>query len=224
MGLVFPAVVLAVVRPGAAAGAHEGAVQQDHRTAPTGDLLQGTIQTRGPGSEQAEGFQDPAAHGGGGDVVAAGHVEKPLVVTEHGEHDDRLGPRGDLAPAGAELFAPPAYQAGDEFDGPLRHGEPNLVDSIASALDGAVSLHMRTNSRRGPSRYGGNRPVRCLPRRSARQVAPRSGPLQPAPVGEFAQLTADRFDLARCEFPAQCHRDVLGHHGPSAPATISMIR
>ncbi|MBB5809740.1 hypothetical protein HNR72_000768 [Streptomyces collinus] len=124
-------------------------------------------------------------------------------MTEQGEHDKRLGPRGDLAPAGAELLAPPAYQAGDEFDGPLRHGEPNLVDSIASALDGAVSLHTRTNSRRGPSRYGGNRLVRCLPRRSARQVAPRSGPFQPAPVSEFAQQAADRLDLARS---ASLHR------------------
>lgn len=186
MGFVLAGEVLPVVHPGATASTDEGAVQQDHGSAAAGDLLQRPVQTRGPHSQELDRFLHPATHGGGGDGVAAGHVGKALVVAEYGEHDDRLGARGELAPAGAQLLAPLAYQAGDEIDGPLRQREANLVNSFLRALGGAVGLHTRANSRRGPSCYGRNRPVHRRSGRSAREITARAGPGDPAPVGELA--------------------------------------
>lgn len=61
-----------------------------------------------------------------------------------------------------------------------------------------------------PSCYGGNRPVRCRRHRSARQVASGSGPRDPAPVGEFAQLASERLGLARHELPTQRCGPCLG--------------
>lgn len=211
-GLVLAGVILPVLHPGAAAGAgaDHSAVQQDDDAAPLGDLIQGAVQSRGAGGEQTEHFQYPAAHGRGGDLAAAGHLGKTLVMAENCEHDQRLGTGGGLAPAGAEPVAFAAYQITDEVEGPLRHRKPNLVDSVLRALGGPVCLHARPNSRRGPSCYGGNRPVHCRRHRSARLVASGSGPRDPAPVGEFAQLSSDRLDLARRELPAQRCGPCLG--------------
>jgi hypothetical protein len=112
MGFVLPGEVLPVVRPGAMARTDEGAVQQDHDSAAAGDLLQCPVQSRGPDSQELDRFLHAATHGGGGDVVAAGHVDQALVVAEYGEHDNCLGARGELAPSGAQLVASAAYQAG----------------------------------------------------------------------------------------------------------------
>ncbi|KUN76561.1 hypothetical protein AQJ64_36915 [Streptomyces griseoruber] len=176
MGFVLAGEVLPAVRPGATARTDEGAVQQDHDSAAACDLLQRPVQSRGSHSQEFDRLLHPATHGGGGDVVAAGHVGQALVVAEYGEHDNHLGARGELAPPGAQLVASAAYQAGDEIDGLLRQRETDLVDNILRAFGGLVFRHKFTNSRRRPCCYGRNRPVRHCPDRSARQRASRAGP------------------------------------------------
>lgn len=57
----------AVISPARAGGGDP----DRHHTAPTGDLLQRAVQTRGPGSERMEDFQDPAPDGRGRDGVAS---------------------------------------------------------------------------------------------------------------------------------------------------------
>lgn len=81
-----------------------------------------------------------------------------MNAKKDGQDHDRLRARSGLAPAGAQLLAPAAYQAGDEIYGPLRHGKPDLVDNTGRALGGRLLLHTGANSRRGPSCYGRNRP------------------------------------------------------------------
>lgn len=157
---MLAAEVRPVLPPGAATGADQGAVQHNHDTAVAGDLPQGPAQTRGARGQQIGHLQHPAAHGGGRDVVPHGHVSQPLVVAEHGEHDDRLDARGCLAPTGAQLLASSSYQTGNEIDGLLRHRKPNLIDSLTRALGGLVRRHTRTNLSRGPSHYVQNRPAR----------------------------------------------------------------
>lgn len=46
------------------------------------------------------------------------------------------------------------------------------------------------------------------------QVPPRARPGQPPPVGQLAQLAADRLDLCRSVLATQRERNVLGHHRP----------
>lgn len=151
---------LPVVLPGAAVGADQGAVEEDHDPAEAGDLLQRPVQALGPGGQQLHDFLPPAADGGLPDPVAAGRVGQTLVVAQNGEHGDGHPAGFGLAPGRAHLVPAPAYQVGDEADGPLRQREADLVDNFLSVLGGLVFGHTSTNSRRGPSRYGRNRPVR----------------------------------------------------------------
>ncbi|MFE7244458.1 hypothetical protein [Streptomyces sp. NPDC057580] len=88
--------------------------------------------SRGERGEEFDDFLHPAALGGGGDAVTAGHVGQALVVTEHGEHDERLV-AGGRAPTGADLMTATAYRTGNEIDGPLRQREPDLAANVVRA-------------------------------------------------------------------------------------------
>ncbi|MFE7392162.1 hypothetical protein [Streptomyces sp. NPDC057582] len=132
MNLALAGVVLPVVLAGAASDTDQGAVQQDHHPAGTGDLLQCPVQPWRTRGEEFDDFLHPAAHGEGGDIVTAGHVGQALVVTEHGEHDERLV-AGGLAPTGADLMTATAYRTGNEIDGPLRQREPDLAANVVRA-------------------------------------------------------------------------------------------
>ncbi|MET9519448.1 hypothetical protein [Streptomyces sp. NPDC002994] len=72
---------------GAALRGDEGAVGQDDLAAAPRDLLEGAVQARDLRGEQTDDLVPPAADGGGGDVVAAGHVGHALVVQQHGQDD-----------------------------------------------------------------------------------------------------------------------------------------
>ncbi|MGC5008964.1 hypothetical protein [Streptomyces sp. DT203] len=133
MSLALAGVVLPVVFAGAASGADQGAVQQDHHPAGTGDLLHCPVQPWRTRGEEFDDFLHPVAHGAGGDIVTAGHVGQALVGTEHGEHDERLVAGGGLAPTGADLNTATAYRTGNEIDGPLRQREPDLAADVVRA-------------------------------------------------------------------------------------------
>ncbi|GHE09048.1 hypothetical protein GCM10010339_60080 [Streptomyces alanosinicus] len=90
---MFPAVVEADVRPGAAPGVDEGDVDQDDMVALSDDFPQRPVQAWGPHGEQFDHLHHPAAHRGRGAAVAARHVGEQLVMTENGE-DDRGDPPG----------------------------------------------------------------------------------------------------------------------------------
>jgi hypothetical protein len=96
VSLLFPTVVAAVVLPGAAPGADQGAVDQGDVAALSGDLLERAIQALGPRGEQFDHLHLPAAHRGRGDVVAARHVGKSLVMAQDGEDDRGDFPGGSL--------------------------------------------------------------------------------------------------------------------------------
>ncbi|MFG3009551.1 hypothetical protein ACGFZB_03670 [Streptomyces cinerochromogenes] len=80
---VFAGVVPSVGSSGAALGGNEGAVDQDHLTAPCHDLPQGAVQARGLCGEHSDQLVAPAADGGLGDVVTAGHVGQALITAQH---------------------------------------------------------------------------------------------------------------------------------------------
>ncbi|MGW0316435.1 hypothetical protein [Streptomyces flavidovirens] len=96
--------VFSVVAAGAALGGNEGAVDQDDFPAPLRDLLQAPVQARSAGGEQVDHLVAPAADGGLGDVVAAGHVGQALIVAEHGQDDHRDLPRRQRPPARTYRF------------------------------------------------------------------------------------------------------------------------
>ncbi|WP_437014858.1 hypothetical protein [Streptomyces sp. enrichment culture] len=89
MTVVFAGVVSPAGLSGAALGGDEGAVVQDHLPALPGDLLQGAVQARRLGCEQGDRLVAPAADGGLGHVVSAGHVGQALIVAQHGQDDHR---------------------------------------------------------------------------------------------------------------------------------------
>lgn len=147
MGLMFPAVVLAVVRPGAAAGADQGAVQQDDDPALLCDLLQGAVQARGAGGQQTQDFLTQRRTVEADAWLPPAISERRWSWRRTASTISALGTGGDLAPAGAEPVALAAYQITDEVEGPLRHWKSNLVDSILRALGGAGCLHKHPNFR-----------------------------------------------------------------------------
>ncbi|XDO64583.1 hypothetical protein HEP84_58360 [Streptomyces sp. RLB1-33] len=81
----------------------------------------GLQQTRSP-------LVDPAAQGAGGDAVAAGHIAKPLVVTEDGQDDDRDPAGRQLPPPRPDLLEVGADQAVDGGDGGRGQREADWVD------------------------------------------------------------------------------------------------
>lgn len=87
--VVFAGVVPPVGLAGATLGGDEGAVDRDHLPACLSDPLQGAVQARCLGCEQGDQLVAPAADGGFGHVVAAGHVGQALVVAQHGQDDHR---------------------------------------------------------------------------------------------------------------------------------------
>lgn len=115
--VVLAGVIPPVGRPGAALGGDEGAVDQDHLPALPDDLLQGAVQPRRLRGEQADQLVAPAADGGLGHVVAAGHVGQALVVTQHGQDNHRDLPRRQDPPPGPDHFQLASRQTGEMADG-----------------------------------------------------------------------------------------------------------
>ncbi|WP_369265759.1 hypothetical protein [Streptomyces sp. R35] len=133
MGLVFPAVVAAVVRSCAAPGADQSAVDQDDVATRSDDFLQHALQALGPRGKQFDHLQDPTTHRRGGDVVAARHVGKPLVMAENREDDRGDLPGRQLAPPGADLLQMAAEQVAEEGQGGRGQLQTGLVDNRLSA-------------------------------------------------------------------------------------------
>lgn len=128
VAVVFAGVVLAVRLPGAALGGDEGAVDQDDLPAPSGDLLQGAVQARGLRGEQGDQLVAPAADGGGGDVVAAGHVGQALVVPQQGQDDHRDPPRRPRPPPRPYRRQMASQQVGEVVDGVRGQRQTALID------------------------------------------------------------------------------------------------
>ncbi|MFF6787064.1 hypothetical protein [Streptomyces sp. NPDC012510] len=82
-----------------------------------GDLLQGAVQPRRLRGEQTDQLVAPAADGGLGHVVAAGHVGQALVVTEHGQDNHRDLPGRQDPPPGPDHFQVTSQQTGEVADG-----------------------------------------------------------------------------------------------------------
>ncbi|MEV0371060.1 hypothetical protein AB0I10_14690 [Streptomyces sp. NPDC050636] len=106
----------------------------------SGDFLQRAIKARGPRSEQVDHFQYPTVHRGRRDAVAAGHVGKPLVMTENGEDD-----RGDLSgrqlpPPRADLLQMAPQQVAEEGQGGRGQLQAGLVNNRLGAPGGAGFL------------------------------------------------------------------------------------
>jgi hypothetical protein len=104
VAFVLARVVLAVLGPGAPPGTYHRAVQQYDSATLSGDLLQGAVQARGAGGEQAHHFPHPAGDGGAVDAVAAGQVAGPLVTAQNCQHDAGDLPGGQGPPPGADLL------------------------------------------------------------------------------------------------------------------------
>jgi hypothetical protein len=115
-------------------GWDESAVDQDQLPAPLGDLLQGAVQARGLGGEQSDQFVAPAADGGLGHVVAAGHVGQALVVPQHGQNDHRNLPGRENPPPGSNCLQVGSEQIGEVVDGVRGQRQTALVDRRADVL------------------------------------------------------------------------------------------
>lgn len=63
VAFVLAGVVLPVLLPGSAPGTDYRSVQQYDAAAHSGDLLQGPVQARGAGGDQADGLPHPSGHG-----------------------------------------------------------------------------------------------------------------------------------------------------------------
>ncbi|WP_344389846.1 hypothetical protein [Streptomyces vastus] len=85
-------------------------------------LLQGAVQARGLRGEQGDQLVAPAAHGGFGNVVAAGHVGLALVVPQHGQdnHGDLPGWQGP--PPRPYCLQMASQQVGEVVDGARGQG------------------------------------------------------------------------------------------------------
>jgi len=124
---VLAAVVASVLGAGAAAGTDQGAVHQHHHCPLGAQAPQGSVQPGSPGGEQADDFEQVAAQGGRGDLVRAGQVQQPFVLAQHRQHQHRLLPGGDLAPAGPDPFPVHGDHAGQPGDRGHRHRQRTLV-------------------------------------------------------------------------------------------------
>ncbi|WP_327733376.1 hypothetical protein OG749_05345 [Streptomyces nojiriensis] len=134
MAAMLAGVVAPVGSSGTAPGADEGAVDQDHLPALLGDLLQGAVQPRRLGGEQSDQLVPPAADGGLGYVVAAGHVGQALVVAQHGQDDHRDLPRQQDPPPGANRLQMASEQLGEVADGARGQRQTALVDRRVGVL------------------------------------------------------------------------------------------
>ncbi|MFD5141484.1 hypothetical protein ACFWMX_35545 [Streptomyces sp. NPDC058378] len=86
------------------------------------------IQARCLHGEQSDEFISPAADGGLGHVVSAGHVRQALVVAQHGQDDHRdLAGRQD-PPSGPDLIQVTSQQIGKVVDGARGQRQMALVD------------------------------------------------------------------------------------------------
>lgn len=127
---VVPPASLARATP----GADEGAVDQDHFPALVGDLLQGAVPARRLGGEQSDQLVAPAADGGLGHMVAAGHVGQALVVAQYGRHDHRHLPRRQDPPPGPDQLQMAPEQIGEVGDGARGQRQMAWVDKRAGVL------------------------------------------------------------------------------------------
>ncbi|MFD7527975.1 hypothetical protein ACFV8E_10350 [Streptomyces sp. NPDC059849] len=112
-GIAPPVGFPGAVRCGAVlGGGDEGAVDQDYFHALLGDVLQGAVQAWCLRGEQCGQLVAPAADGGLGHVVAAGHVGQALVVAQHDQDDHRDLPGRQDPPLGPDYFHVEADQRG----------------------------------------------------------------------------------------------------------------
>lgn len=117
MAAVLAGVVPPVGLPGAAPGADEGAIDQDHLPTLPDDLLQGTVQPRRLRGKQFDQLVAPTANGGLGHIVAASHVGQALVMTQHGQDDHRDPSRRQDPPPGPDQLQMASQQTGEVADG-----------------------------------------------------------------------------------------------------------
>ncbi|MGW7426159.1 hypothetical protein ACWGJB_40195 [Streptomyces sp. NPDC054813] len=104
------------------------------------DFLQRALQALGPSGKQFDHFQDPTTYRRGGDVVAARHVGKPLVMAENCEDDRGDLPGRQLVPPGADLLQMAAEQVAEEGQGGRGQLQTGLVDNRLSVPGGAGFL------------------------------------------------------------------------------------
>jgi hypothetical protein len=75
-----------------------------------------------------------------GHPVPAGHVGQALVMPQDGQHDHRDPARRQLAPPRPGPLQVAAQQISDETDRRAGQRQAALVDNLAGALGGLVSL------------------------------------------------------------------------------------
>ncbi|MFF2900241.1 hypothetical protein [Streptomyces sp. NPDC057966] len=115
-------------------GGDEGAVDQGHFHALLGDVLQGAVQAWCLRGEQCGQLVAPAADGGLGHVVAAGHVGQALVVAQHGQDDHRDLPGRQDPLLGPDHFQVTSKQISEVVDGTRGQRQAALVDEQAGVL------------------------------------------------------------------------------------------
>ncbi len=147
---------------GAALGGYECAVDQDHLPASLGDFPQGPVQARCPGCEQGNHLVTPAADGGFGHVVSAGHLGQALIVPQHRQdyHRDPAG-RHD-PPPGPYCLEVAAQQTSEVVDGARGQRQTALTDKRAGVLGAFIGFRHTI-----PTAAGGT-PVTLAPHRSGR--------------------------------------------------------